>query len=66
MYYWIGGPEAEGTDVPGSDTTAVRNGLASLTPLALDLTHAPLVEELAGWKIGEFVQSADLRDTTNR
>jgi 5'-nucleotidase len=65
-YYWIGGPEEAGTDIPGSDCTAVRSRLASITPLALDLTHAPLIEEMAGWKIGEFVQSADLRDTTDR
>jgi 5'-nucleotidase len=65
-YYWIGGPEEEGTDVPGSDCTAVRARLASITPLALDLTHAPLIEEMSGWKIGDFVRGADLRDTTNR
>jgi 5'-nucleotidase len=58
-YYWIGGPEEEGTDTAGSDCTAVRAGLTSITPLALDLTHGPLVEEIAGWKIGDFVQSAD-------
>jgi 5'-nucleotidase len=56
-YYWIGGPEEEGTDAPGSDCTAVRAGLASVTPLALDLTHGPLVQEIAAWKIGDFVQS---------
>ena len=65
-YYWIGGPEEEGSDIPGSDCTAVRTGLASITPLALDLTHAPLIEEMTGWKIGEFVHGAALRDTTNR
>jgi 5'-nucleotidase len=65
-YYWIGGPEEAGTDVPGSDCTAVRAHLASITPLALDLTHGPLIDEITGWKIGEFVQSADLRDTTSR
>jgi 5'-nucleotidase len=65
-YYWIGGPEEKGTDLPGSDCTAVRGGLASITPLALDLTHGPLVDEIAGWKIGEFVQSAGDRDTTGR
>src|SRR5947207_807993 len=32
-YYWIGGPEQEGTDAPGSDCTAVRAGLTSITPL---------------------------------
>jgi 5'-nucleotidase len=58
-YYWIGGPEEEGTDAPGSDTTAVRAGLTSITPLALDLTHGPLVQEIAGWKIGDFVHSAE-------
>jgi 5'-nucleotidase len=56
-YYWIGGPEEEGTDAPGSDCTAVRAGLASVTPLALDLTHGPLVQEIETWKIGDFVQS---------
>jgi 5'-nucleotidase len=58
-YYWIGGPEEEGTDAPGSDCTAVRAGLTSVTPLALDLTHGPLVQEIAAWKIGDFVQSGD-------
>jgi 5'-nucleotidase len=65
-YYWIGGPEEEGTDAPGSDCTAVRAGLASVTPLALDLTHGPLVQEIAAWKIGDFVQSPEggVRTTT--
>lgn len=65
-YYWIGGPEEEGTDVPGSDCTVVREGLASITPLSLDLTHSQLAQELEAWKIGDFVQSGDLRVTTNR
>jgi 5'-nucleotidase len=64
-YYWIGGPEEDGTDAPGSDCTAVRAGLASVTPLALDLTHGSLVEEIAGWKIGDFVQSTDDGVRTN-
>ncbi len=38
-YYWIGGPEENATDLPGSDCSAVRDGLASVTPLGLDLTH---------------------------
>jgi 5'-nucleotidase len=56
-YYWIGGPEEDGTDAPGSDCSAVREGLASVTPLALDLTHGSLGEQVASWKIGDFVQS---------
>jgi 5'-nucleotidase len=59
-YYWIGGPEEEGSDLPGSDCTAVRAGLASITPLALDLTHGPLVEEMAGWRIGGYRWRGDL------
>jgi 5'-nucleotidase len=63
-YYWIGGPEEEGTDLPGSDCTAVRVAHASVTPLGLDLTHTHLLEELGTWEIGGFVQSGDLRDKT--
>jgi 5'-nucleotidase len=57
-YYWIGGPEAHATDIPGSDLDAVRSGLASVTPLGLDLTHARLIGELVDWQVGNFVHEA--------
>jgi 5'-nucleotidase len=57
-YYWIGGPEESATDLPGSDLSAVRDGLASVTPLGLDLTHARLVGELVDWQVGNFVHDA--------
>jgi 5'-nucleotidase len=39
-YYWIGGEGgARNDDIPGSDCNAVRDGLASVTPLHLDPTH---------------------------
>ena len=57
-YYWIGGPEENAVDLPGSDCSAVRAGLASVTPLSLDLTHAKLAGELVGWKVGNFVHEA--------
>jgi 5'-nucleotidase len=57
-YYWIGGPEENATDLPGSDLTAVRAGLASVTPLSLDLTHTRLIGELVGWRVGNFVHDA--------
>ena len=57
-YYWIGGPEAQATDIPGSDLDAVRAGLASVTPLGLDLTHARLIGELVDWQVGNFVHEA--------
>jgi 5'-nucleotidase len=53
-YYWIGGPEEAATDLPGSDLTAVRDGLVSVTPLGLDLTHRPLVTELPAWSVAGF------------
>jgi 5'-nucleotidase len=57
-YYWIGGPEENATDLPGSDCSAVRAGLVSVTPLGLDLTHARLVGELVDWQVGNFVHAA--------
>lgn len=57
-YYWIGGPEENATDVPGSDCNAVKAGLASITPLGLDLTHGTLLKELADWNVGSFVRAA--------
>ncbi len=62
-YYWIGGPEEAGTDLPGSDQGAVREGLASITPLGLDLTHGPLMEAVASWEIRGFVRGGRVRDT---
>jgi len=36
-YLWIGGPSVEHPGLPGSDTEAFDAGIASLTPLSLDL-----------------------------
>jgi 5'-nucleotidase len=51
-YYWIGGPEEKGEDVPGSDSAAVRSGLVSITPLSLDLTHRPAMARMSAWNLG--------------
>jgi 5'-nucleotidase len=48
-YYWIGGPEEKGPDIPGSDCTAVEAGLASVTAIGLDLTHRPMLDRLHAW-----------------
>ena len=50
-YYWIGGPEAEGQDVPGSDMSAIRAGRVSLSPLSLDLSNRGLIAPLASWPL---------------
>jgi 5'-nucleotidase len=57
-YYWIGGPEEQAEDLPGSDCSAVREGHVSLTPLGLDLTHARLIGDLTRWQVGKFVREA--------
>ena len=48
-YYWIGGPEEKGPDIPGSDCTAIADGLVSITALGLDLTHMPTQARMAAW-----------------
>ena len=57
-YYWIGGPEEEAVDLPGSDCSAVQAAMASITPLALDMTHVGLLRDLESWDVGTFVRSA--------
>jgi 5'-nucleotidase len=52
-YYWIGGPEEKGPDIPGSDCTAIAQGLVSVTAIGLDLTHRPTVDRLAAWWPGD-------------
>lgn len=61
-YYWIGGPAAGYGDVPSSDCHAVRDGVVSVTPLDLDLTHAGLLDKLPEWSLDGFdrVLEADL------
>ncbi len=44
-YYWVGGGARDHDDLPGSDCNAVHEGLASVTPLRLDLNHVTRVAE---------------------
>jgi 5'-nucleotidase len=57
-YYWIGGPEVKGEELPGWDCAAVRSGLASVTPISLDITHRQALERMATWKLGRFAEGA--------
>ncbi len=52
-YYWIGGPEVKAQDAPDSDSAAVREGMASITPILLDLTHRAAASRMAAWKLGD-------------
>ena len=45
-YIWIGTERDEDPSFPGSDLEAVHAGKISITPLGLDLTHAPTMTAL--------------------
>jgi 5'-nucleotidase len=61
-YYWIGGPAQQGDDPPGTDAYAVHRGIASVTPLNLDLTHGPLLSQLPTWHLPGFTATEPGRD----
>ncbi len=48
-YFWIGGGVTEWSGSADSDFRAVEEGYISVTPLHLDLTSYPLLEEIRGW-----------------
>ena len=52
-YYWIGGGAVDSGAQAGSDCDAIRDGLTSVTPLALDLTARHLLGDgAAAWAPG--------------
>ncbi len=53
-YYWIGGPANPCEDPVGTDSYAIHQGMASISPLHLDLTHGPLLQKLPNWNIAGF------------
>lgn len=53
-YYWIGGPAEPSADPPGTDAYAIHAGIASVTPLNLDLTHGDLLLKLPTWSLAGF------------
>lgn len=50
-YYWIGGDETGYTDIPGSDCNTILEKKISITPLKVDVTDYPFLEEISDWKI---------------
>lgn len=48
-YYWIGGPALELNDDAGTDCRAIYDGVASVTPVGLDLNVPELREAVAQW-----------------
>lgn len=45
-YVWIGAQRAENPDEAGTDIEAVLRGVVAVTPLCVDLTHAPTMAAL--------------------
>ena len=50
-YFWIGGGVSSWKGSADSDFRAVEEGYVSVTPLHLDLTNYPLLEEIRGWDL---------------
>jgi 5'-nucleotidase len=53
-YYWIGGGAVGSHDLPGSDCNAVAEGVNSISPLHLDLTHHEIVAGEPRWAVRDF------------
>ncbi|HET7877085.1 MAG TPA: 5'/3'-nucleotidase SurE [Methylomirabilota bacterium] len=51
-YYWVGAGPPEWQEDDSSDIAAVHAGLASVTPLHLDLTHYGALGRLGEWEPG--------------
>jgi 5'-nucleotidase len=49
-YYWIGGDRPTGVPKEGTDIGALAAGYASVTPLQLDLTAYPVLDEMREWR----------------
>lgn len=47
-YMWIGDFDDHGTEEPGTDLAAIEEGLISITPIHLDLTHMETLRALRG------------------
>lgn len=56
-YFWLGGAELGFDDIPGSDCNAVSEGVVSVTPVDLDLTHYRFMREMSEWS--EFESSSE-------
>jgi 5'-nucleotidase len=50
-YYWIGGGELIFDKRKDTDFDAVSNSYISITPLHLDLTHYPSIQQLRKWRL---------------
>ena len=48
-YFWLSEQHFKDEIEPGTDHAAIRDGAVSITPLEIDQTHVPSLEDLAHW-----------------
>ncbi|MBI3549904.1 MAG: 5'/3'-nucleotidase SurE [Elusimicrobia bacterium] len=51
QYYWLTGRNVRGISAPGSDVAAVSKGAVSVTPLHVDITDFPAMQQLKKWDL---------------
>jgi 5'-nucleotidase len=60
-YFWIGGNPARHEDIPGSDcNTVFDDGLISITPIHVDMTHQESFSKLTAMNLPFFGKSANI------
>lgn len=64
QYYWIAGTRVSWERHPPSDHEAVRQGMVSITPLHIDVTHYQALEQLRSWE-DLFNKTGSRRGTSN-
>jgi|SRR5579885_2154770 len=50
-YYWIAGNDKKFHDIPDSDGNAIQRKKIVITPLQVDMTHYPLLDNMRSWKV---------------
>ena len=63
-YYWIAGTRVSWERHPPSDHEALRQGMVSITPLHIDVTHYQALEQLRSWE-DLFNKTGSRRGTSN-
>lgn len=53
-YYWLGGDMPSDELEDGTDIKAIADGMVSVTPVHLDLTGYPSLDEIRSWGIDKF------------
>lgn len=50
VYFWRGAERPISEPIPGTDVGEIASGFVSVTPLHVDTTFTPIIDELRGWE----------------